>query len=81
MHLGILETIKKLEKMLIGHYAYYGISGNLKSLYDYYLYTKEMLYWTKARRSQKSKKYRQIIDKILKYRPLLLPKLYVSIWT
>jgi len=63
------------------HYAYYGISGNLKSLHDYYLYTKEMLYWTKARRSQKSKKYRQIIDKILKYRPLLLPKLYVSIWT
>ena len=81
MHKGILETIKKLKKMLVGHYAYYGISGNLKSLYDYYLYTKEMLYWTKARRSQKARKYKRIIDEILKYEPLPLPKLYVSIWT
>lgn len=65
MHLGIRETIKRINEMLRSHYAYYGITGNYDEMFDYYQYVQEMLSWTKTRRSQRKNKYIDIIKKVL----------------
>lgn len=80
MHLGIRETIKKVNRKLLGHYAYYGITGNFDSLVSYYKYTKEMIYKTKARRSQRKHGLWEAINTVIEEIPLVKPKIYVSLW-
>lgn len=46
----IMETIKR---KLIGHYNYYGINNNSKSISDYYIYVKWNAYRILNRRHQK----------------------------
>lgn len=52
MHESIPETIRKLNKKMIGHYRYYGIYGNFIGLNKFYQYVKQQLYFTKRRRDQ-----------------------------
>jgi len=65
MHESIPETIEKLNKILIGHYNYYGIYGNWISLKKFYSYIKRELFKTKRRRDQTCwltwEKYKQIL--------------------
>lgn len=65
MHESIPETIEKLNKILIGHYNYYGIYGNWISLKKFYSYIKWELFKTKRRRDQTCwltwEKYKQIL--------------------
>lgn len=80
MHKPILEIGLSIKKKIIGHYAYYGISGNYSSLLKYYKYLKYTWYNTLRKRGQKNKiKYLDYL-RIWNYLEIPLPKIYVNIW-
>ena len=78
-HLNLLELITKLNKKLVGTYAYYGINGMLEELYKLYYHTRFILYNTITRRSQRKIRWRKLLI-ILKRIPITTPKLYKDIW-
>ena len=80
MHKPILEIGLSIKKKIIGHYAYYGISGNYSSLLKYYKYLKYTWYNTLRKRGQKNRiKYLDYL-RIWNYLEIPLPKIYVNIW-
>lgn len=74
------ETIDRLNKKLVGHYRYYGISGNYEGLLKFYRHIKTALYKTLTRRSQRAYltwgRYRMLLEK----HPIVEPKIFVNIW-
>lgn len=67
---------KVLARKLIGHYNYYGISGNSPALGKFYKRTLTLTHKWINRRSQK-KSYNWIqFNRLLKYNPLPKPKIY-----
>lgn len=78
--IDIYEIIKKLNVKLIGHYRYYGISGNLKSLINFNKYIKETLFKLLTKRSQRSWLTYKRFEKKLELCPIARPKIYVNIW-
>ncbi len=77
--LKFIETIKLLNKKLIGLYAYYGINGMLEELYKIYYHTLYALRSSIFRRSQRRLSVK-VFDKILKRVPIAEPKIYKDIW-
>ena len=79
MHENLVDIIERLNRKIIGMYAYYGINGMFKDLMGLYKYTRYELYRVMCRRSQKKmkiKKYSIILERI----PIAKPKIYVQIW-
>lgn len=80
MHGKPSDTIEKLNKKMVGHYAYYGINGNYQGLLNFYRFTVGALYKALTRRSQRAylspKRYQSLLQK----HPIVKPKLYVNIW-
>ena len=74
-----IETIKLLNKKLIGLYAYYGINGMLSELYKIYYHTLYALRSSIFRRSQR-RLSAKMFDKILRRVPIAEPKIYKDIW-
>lgn len=74
------DTIERLNKKLVGHYRYYGISGNYEGLLKFYRYIRIALYKTLTRRSQRAyltwRRYRMLLEK----HPIAKPRIYVNIW-
>lgn len=75
------DTIELLNRKLVGHYAYYGISGNYQGILNFYRYVKVAFYKVLTRRSQRAYlswyRYRLLLQK----HPIAQPKLYADIWT
>ena len=80
MHKPILETGLSIKKKIIGHYAYYGVNGNYKSLLKYYKYIKYMWYYTLRKRGQKNQIKYIDFQRIWNYLDIPRPKIYVNIW-
>lgn len=78
-HINIVLLINKLNKKLLGMYAYYGINGMLKELYKIYYHVKYMLWQVIKRRSQRSIKHNRFLDILEKF-PIATPKIYKDIW-
>lgn len=78
MHESIPETIRKLNKKMIGHYRYYGIYGNFIGLNKFYQYVKQQLYFTKRRRDQSLWLTWKKMGQILKVYPIASPKIYIT---
>ena len=74
-----IETIKLLNKKLIGLYAYYGINGMIKELYKIYYHTTYALRSSIFRRSQRRLDI-ETFNKILTRVPIVKPKIYQDIW-
>lgn len=74
-----LETIKCLNKKLVGVYAYYGINGMLEELYKIYFHTIYALRSSTFRRSQR-RLSAKTFNEILKRTPIIKPKIYKDIW-
>jgi group II intron reverse transcriptase/maturase len=74
------DTIELLNKKLVGHYRYYGVSGNYEGLLKFYRFIVSALYKTLTRRSQRAylswRRYRSLLEK----HPIAEPKIYVNIW-
>lgn len=75
------DTIELLNKKLIGHYAYYGISGNYQSLLNFYRFIVSAFYKALTRRSQRAYLSWKRYQSLLRKHPIAQPKLYVDIWT
>ncbi len=75
------EWWKVLKMKLIGHYRYYGISGNYKSIKRYYQETIYLVYkWVNRRSQRASFNYREFWEYLKRY-PLPLPKIYCKLYT
>jgi len=74
------DTIELLNRKLVGHYAYYGISGNYQGLLNFYRYVKVALYKVLTRRSQRAYLSWYRYRLLLRNHPIALPKLYADIW-
>lgn len=75
------DTIELLNKKLIGHYAYYGISGNYQGLLNFYRFIVSAFYKALTRRSQRAYLTWRRYQSLLMKHPIVQPKLYVDIWT
>jgi len=72
---------KVLRMKLIGHYRYYGISGNMRDLKAFYNQTVKLAYKWINRRSQKKSYNITQFYKMLEYNPLPKPKIYHRTYT
>jgi group II intron reverse transcriptase/maturase len=72
---------KVLKAKLIGHYNYYGISGNYRSIRRYYQETVYLTHKWVNRRSQKASfNWREFTEYLRRY-SLPLPKIYYKLYT
>jgi len=76
-HLPVKDQATVINSVLRGHYNYYGMAGNLKSLFRIYLRTEQ--YWRRMLSSRCSKGYVnwEKFQSIKKTFPLLQPKLSI----
>jgi len=70
-----------LEQKLLGHYHYYGMSGNMRSLRAYRTQSIRLAYKWVNRRSQKRSYNWKQFNNWLKYNPLPEPKIYHRTYT
>ena len=78
--LPVKEMITKLNKKLVGHYRYYGVSHNINKLSAFLHYVQRYLFKVLNRRShKKSYTWDGYID-MLKVYPLAKPKIYVKLF-
>ena len=75
MHNPVKELIKDLNMRLRGHYNYYGVSNNYERMHNFYIYVLLQLKFWLSRRSQKGRITWDKFNKILKYNPLLPPRI------
>ena len=80
MHEPVQGLITALNKKLVGHYNYYGISGNFKSIQDFYVYVVRQLFKALRRRGQRHRLTWEKFNRILKYNPIAKPSIRVNIW-
>ena len=69
-----------LNLKLIGHYRYYGISFNGRMISNYKQQVRELLFKVLNRRSDRKSYTREGFIEMLKYYPLAMPKIYVSLF-
>ncbi|MBA7707586.1 hypothetical protein ES703_116461 [subsurface metagenome] len=70
-----------LGSKLIGHYRYYGISGNMPAMQAFYSRSLRLAYkWINRRSQKKSYNWKQFLN-FIKYNPLPLPKIYHLTYT
>ena len=74
------DTIEKLNRKIIGHYRYYGISGNYQGLLNFYRFVVSALYKALTRRSQRAYLSWKRYQSLLRKHPIAEPKIYVSVW-
>lgn len=78
--LNVLEIIEKINKKLVGHYRYYGVSGNYESIRKFRKYIIGALYKSLTKRSQRTYLNWERYYKLLSKHQIMEPKLYVNIW-
>jgi len=76
-HLSLQEQMNHFNQMLRGHYAYYGIAGNIRALQRVHRTVER--YWRKmlSSRSWKGTIWWKQFQRIKEQFPLLQPKLYL----
>lgn len=79
MHRPIYEIMETIKKKLIGHYNYYGINNNSKSICDYYMYVKWTTYRILNRRHQKKSMSYGIFNRIWTGLSMPIPHIKVNI--
>ena len=78
--LPLQEIIKKVNRMLVGYYHYYGITDNYNSLADFkYLTVKNLFKWLNRRSQKRSYTWKQF-GYLMNMFPLAKPRIYVSIY-
>jgi hypothetical protein len=74
------DTIELLNKKLVGHYRYYGISGNYQGLINFYRFVVGAFYKELTRRSQRAYLSYRRFRSLLETHPIAEPKIYASVW-
>ena len=65
---------------LVGHYRYYGISFNSRMISNFKQQVRELLFRALNRRSQLKSYNKEGFYEMMKYYPLALPRIYVSLF-
>lgn len=78
LHAPVHEQQHVLNQYLRGHYNYYGIAGNIKSLLRLYRLTEKLWRKTLSRRSQDGEVHWRKFQKLKQRCPLARPKLSIS---
>ena len=78
MHTEKCQLVKLLNSKLVGHFRYYGITGNGSQLSDFRLYVQKQLFKTLNRRSQRRMNW-ETFKRFLKYNPIAPAKIYHSL--
>lgn len=76
----ISELIKELNIKIKGTFNYYGVSDNYEWMIKYRKYVIYELKKQLNRRSQKGKINWEKMNKILEYNPIVMPRIYHSMW-
>ena len=74
-HLPVRQLIEALNTRLQGHYNYYGVIGNYRSLWSYFRQAARLLMKWLGRRSQKSRMTWGKFNALLKRFPLKEPRI------
>lgn len=78
-HLKVREQYKKLKRKLLGHYAYYGITHNYRSLASFYRRVQRIWrYWLDRRSQRKKMPWKRFCEGVLRTYPLPRPRIYHS---
>ncbi len=77
---GIADWWKICVAKLVGHYRYYGVSGNYKSVSQFHWKTLELVYKWVNRRSQKKSFSRQRFTEYLEQHPIPRPRIYQNFY-
>lgn len=80
MHTPFDKLIKKLNIKLRGHYQYYGITDNYRSIRAFYRIVCEHVFKMLKRRTQKNNLTWEKYGKMIEYCPIITPKIYVSVY-
>jgi len=80
-HLRLKELTSKLNQKLRGHYQYYGITDNYKSMDNFLYQVNRMLFKWLNRRSQRKSYTWEGYAELLKIFPLARPRIYVNIYS
>lgn len=72
---------KLLKTKLLGHYHYYGVSGNFKKIQSFYYQTVKLIFKWLNRRSQKRSFNWKSFNRYLELYPLPKPKIYHNLYT
>lgn len=78
MHVEKCLLVKQINSKLVGHFRYYGITGNISKMREFWWYVKTQLYKTLQRRSQRRMNW-ETFSRFLKYNPLAPVKIYKSL--
>lgn len=79
-NIPISDIFRQVRIKLLGHYAYYGITDNLKMIRTFYDIVIRLLFKWLNRRSQRRSFTMDKFNQYLKLHPLPLPRIYVSIF-
>jgi len=75
------EWWRVLQQKMVGHYRYYGISGNYPALMRFYRLAFKLAYkWINRRSQKRSMSFAKYL-RFLVYNPLPQPKIYHSLYT
>ena len=75
----VAETMQLIQRVLQGHFNYYGVSGNYKAIQKYWKYVKDTTYRMLNRRHQKRSMKYDVFERIWKYY-VKEPHLTKDIW-
>ena len=79
-HLRLTDIIRMLNLKLCGHYQYYGITGNSRSMANFLHETRKLLFKWLNRRSQKRSYSWSGFSEMLKVFPLARPRIHFNIY-
>ena len=79
-NIPVKEVMATLNRKLVGHYRYYGISHNGQMLVKFHYYTTLMLFKMMNRRSQKGSYSWEGFRQMLTYYPMAKPRIYFNIY-
>jgi RNA-directed DNA polymerase len=78
--LSLKEWWPVLKAKLIGHYSYFGISGNYRSLQQFYYLVRRVVFKGVNRRSQRKSMTWEMFQQYLQWNPLPVPRIYHSLY-
>jgi group II intron reverse transcriptase/maturase len=79
-NLRLIDLTNLLNAKLRGHFQYYGVTDNSKSMDDFLFHTRRMLFKWLNRRSQKRSYSWEGYNELLKVFPLARPRIYFNIY-
>ena len=81
-HNDVKDTIASINRSLRGHYQYYGVSDNIRCMNKFRNHIIRMLFKVLRSRGNRHRlTWDTYFNKILKYNPIINPKIYIKLYS